>query len=192
MESLFPLDQAGQLNQILASLGPPRSPAERIADAREQEASERRVLEVLKMGAHRERQDEHVADLRCGLVHVLGARLESELNRGCRELNKASEQQYIRDAARFRKWCAETGVSWLPAAPETVAAFILETCASAGRMPATAARLCGAIKLWHLLKGEADPTANNPFLRAVRKWIKGDPQEPEPVADSPPGILTEH
>jgi hypothetical protein len=188
---LFPND-LDQFNQLLARVGPPAPNRPLWELVGERQASEQGLDEVLKIAAHQERQAANVADLRAGLTQVLGARLESERDgqvKTFRQLSEASKQQYARDTARFRKWCAEADVSWLPAAPESVAAFLLETCVADVPTPAMAARLSTAIKLWHLLKGEADPTSD-PFVRAVRRWIKGVNQEPETVAADSPS--TEH
>ena len=190
--SLFPTDPE-QIKQLLARVGPPAPPRPLWELVGERQAGERRLDEVLKIAAHRERQAENAADLRYGLTQVLGARLDSERDVQLKSLHLLSDASiacYARDTARFRKWCAEADLSWLPAAPETVAAFLLETCTADVPKPAMAARLSTAIKLWHLVKGEADPTDNS-FVRAVRKWIKGVPQEPETVAADPPSD-TEH
>ena len=180
--SLFPTDPE-QIKQLLASLGPPRPPR----PVAEERASERRLLEILTIAEHESRQAEHVAALRLGLVEVLGERLEGEFQSQLRDfkLSEASQVTYGKDTARFRKWCAEADLSWLPAAPETVAAFLLETCCPEdGLKPAMASRLSTAIKLWHLLKGHTDPT-DSPYVRAVRRWIKQSVSQPIAAATPP-------
>lgn len=59
------------------------------------------------------------------------------------------------DARVFAAWCGARGLSWLPAAPKTVRAFIQD--AGATRRPATVARYLASIALLHRAAEHRNP-----------------------------------
>lgn len=82
------------------------------------------------------------------------------------------------DGRIFSAWCRERGETWLPAAPQTVAAFI-EAMAALGRAPATVQRYLASIALWHGAAELTNPCAallvkmaRKAHLRAVDKRQK--------------------
>lgn len=174
------------LAEILAAL-PPSPPA---TAAIERQVSDQSFDDWLKVSIYNSRQEERVAALRCDLTAVLGQRLDEEIAVWLSDyrLSEASQKKYAQDTRRFRAWCVEVGVPFLPAAPETIATFLFDQCAG-GEWPKVAmmSRLCTALKLWHLVKGFPDPT-DSPYVRAVRRLIKEcSPQSSEPApAIKPP------
>ena len=158
----------------------------------QRQADNQRFDDWFKARIHEDTQARRAETLRLNLEEALGRRLLAELySDGARgALSAHSKQMYKEDIARFKKWCAEVGVSFLPATGPTVATFILETCAGDdGPKPAMAARLCTAIKLAHRFKGMSCPVEGSPHVRAVRKWIKQSipPLPLSAAADIPAG-----
>jgi site-specific recombinase XerD len=83
----------------------------------------------------------------------------------------------------FEKFCRSRGVSSLPAAPETVAAFLAAE-AEAGRKPSTIGRRCSAIGYAHKLAGHESPTASEAVkatVRGIRRAIGVAPNRKAPV-----------
>lgn len=85
----------------------------------------------------------------------------------------ATVRAYKSDAAAFTAWCNGHGVSSLPAAPETVAAFLSHE-AAAGRASSTIGRRLAAIAYAHKLAGLPDPGAHE-TVHAVIKGIRRRP-----------------
>ncbi len=82
-------------------------------------------------------------------------RLDDYLALARRALAPATLRALRADARVFATWCAEHGLPWLPAGPETVQAFIDDLGAS--RRPATVARYLGSIATLHRAAGAANP-----------------------------------
>lgn len=79
----------------------------------------------------------------------------------------ATKRAYGSDFALFRAWCAGRGVSPLPAAAASVAAFLAAE-ADKGSRPSTIGRRCAAIKFAHKLAGHAAPTDDERVKATVR------------------------
>jgi hypothetical protein len=176
---------AQEFAEILARLPTPAPVQQPLADDRE-------FMDWLKVNAHNQREANNVARIRDDLLGVLGLRFEQEIAKQIQHLDhlsKASLKKYKEDIKRLRLFCTQLGVSHLPAAPETVAAFLLDVCVGTGDeppKPAMCSRICTSIRLLHQLKAVPDPTESF-YIRAVRRWINHPEQEPNPVmADAPP------
>jgi hypothetical protein len=79
-----------------------------------------------------------------------------------------TRRAYTADFVAFRGWCAGRGVSALPAAPATVAAY-LSTEADRGIKASSIGRRVAAISYAHRLAGLPGPTE----VEAVRAVIRG-------------------
>src|SRR6476620_653083 len=73
------------------------------------------------------------------------------------EKAEATRRAYRTDFEIFRAWCAERGISALPAAPEPVAAFLAHEAERRIR-PSTIGRRVAAIRYAHKLAGLPLPT----------------------------------
>ena len=71
------------------------------------------------------------------------------------------------DTALFSAWCAERGLSALPADPETVAAFVDDM--GETRKPATVSRYVSSLAHMHRAADLAPPTASNAVRLALRR-----------------------
>jgi Phage integrase, N-terminal SAM-like domain len=69
----------------------------------------------------------------------------------------ATRRAYRSDFRIFEAWCRSHGVSALPAAPETVAAFLAHD-VETGTRPSTLGRRIAAIRYAHKLAGHSVPT----------------------------------
>ncbi|ALJ39351.1 tyrosine-type recombinase/integrase [Azospirillum brasilense] len=85
---------------------------------------------------------------------ILG-RLDDYLALAQRAMAPATLRALRADARVFAAWCAARSLPWLPAAPETVQAFVDDLGAS--RRPATVARYLGSIATLHRAAGAANP-----------------------------------
>src|SRR5215470_3551729 len=95
----------------------------------------------------------------------------------------ATRAAYRGDFASFQAFCLSRGVASLPAAPETVAAYLASE-AEAGRKPSTIGRRCAAIRYAHKLAGHEPPTnseAVKATLRGIRRSIGTAPARKAPV-----------
>jgi site-specific recombinase XerD len=84
------------------------------------------------------------------------------------EKAEATRRAYRGDFDAFRAWCGDRGVSPLPAAAETVAAFLAAE-AHRGLKPSSIARRLAAVRYAHKLAGHEPPTN----LEAVRATMRG-------------------
>jgi hypothetical protein len=182
-----------RLYELLATLPP--SPPKPPSHWRQKAADDQDFLDRIKAVAYEDQERSRVAALRADLQVVLGPRLDQEFadQLAAFGLTESKTKEYAERTARFRRWCAEGGLPYLPTAPEVVAQFNLEDCCL-GDGPPDAERArenCSAISLRHRLAGFADPT-DTPISLATVKYIEGDPVEP-PAGDPPPDQQpTEH
>lgn len=89
------------------------------------------------------------------------------------EKSAATRRAYRSDVRLFAAWCDTHGLAALPAAPETVAAFLAAQ-ATGGRRPATLARRAAAIRYAHVLQGLEPPTQSETVkatLRGIRRSL---------------------
>ena len=84
------------------------------------------------------------------------------------EKSAATRRAYRSDFAAFTAWCAGRALDPIPAAPETVAAFIADQ-ANAGFRASTLGRRVAAIAYAHALAGLEPPTSS----KAVRVVLGG-------------------
>ncbi len=98
---------------------------------------------------------------------TLRAALESAADLARAEKSAATQRAYKSDFAIFSAWCAEQGLSALPAEPATVAAFIA---AEAGRgiKSSTIGRRVAGIRYSHRLAGYPTPTDDERVKAVVR------------------------
>ena len=83
----------------------------------------------------------------------------------------ATRRVYQKDFARFTAWCAERHLPAIPAAPETVAAFLAAE-AARGIKPATIGRRVAAIRYAHKLAGYDDPPTSSEVVKATVHGIR--------------------
>jgi site-specific recombinase XerD len=98
---------------------------------------------------------------------TLRAALESAADLARAEKAPGTKRAYASDFAIFRAWCAEQGLSALPADPAAVAAFIA---AEAGRgiKTSTLGRRVAGIRYSHRLAGHPSPTDDERVKAVVR------------------------
>ncbi len=82
----------------------------------------------------------------------------------------ATRAAYRADFAAFTAWCSVRSVPALPAASETVAAYLAAE-AEAGMKPSTIGRRCAAIRYAHRLAGHEPPT-NTEMVKATLRGIR--------------------
>jgi len=83
----------------------------------------------------------------------------------------ATRRVYQKDFARFTAWCDQRRIPPIPAAPETVAAFLAAE-AARGIKPATIGRRVAAIRYAHKLAGCDDPPTSSEVVRATVQGIR--------------------
>ena len=79
----------------------------------------------------------------------------------------ATRKAYWKDFESFGVWCHERGLDVLPAAPESVAAYLTFE-ARHGTKPSTIGRRCAAIRYVHSIGGHPIPTADERVKAVVR------------------------
>jgi site-specific recombinase XerD len=83
----------------------------------------------------------------------------------------ATRRVYQKDFARFTAWCDQRRIPPIPAAPETVAAFLAAE-AARGIKPATIGRRVAAIRYAHKLAGCDDPPTSSEVVKATVHGIR--------------------
>jgi hypothetical protein len=105
---------------------------------------------------------------RAGLAPVLPvAEVNAAAAYARAEKAPATRRAYRSDFALFRTWCRERCAEALPAAPETVAAFLAYE-ATRRVKPSTIGRRVAAIRYAHKLAGHALPTEDERVLATLR------------------------
>lgn len=84
------------------------------------------------------------------------------------EKSQATRRAYAADWRGFTAWCDQRGALALPAAPETVAAFLAYS-ATSGAKPSTISRRLAAIRYAHTTAGHDAPTS----VEGVRATLRG-------------------
>lgn len=102
------------------------------------------------------------------LPSALGLDLASAVDLAKAEKALSTRKAYGIDFRIFRAWCDGKGVSSLPGAPETVAAFLAAQ-AGSGTKPSTIGRRVAAIRYAHKLAGVPTPTD----AEAVKATVRG-------------------
>ena len=118
---------------------------------------------------------------------ALPAALAPDLTRAAelaREEKAASTRRAYRSDFRiFQTWCGDRGVSSLPAAAETVAAFLAHD-VETGSRPSTLGRRVSAIRYAHKLAGHAVPTDDERVkatMRGIRRTVGTAPRKKTPA-----------
>jgi site-specific recombinase XerD len=95
----------------------------------------------------------------------------------------ATRRAYRSDFRIFEAWCRNHGVSALPAAPESVAAFLAHDVESGSR-PSTLGRRVAAIRYAHKLAGHDAPTDDERVkatMRGIRRSLGSAPRKKAPA-----------
>ena len=102
--------------------------------------------------------------------HILGEHLDAELDAKHAE---NTVKMYNSDIRRFTKYCREQGVMALPAAPESVFAFLTEEMVGVDRPPPlrSVKRMIASISDWHRRAQLWSPT-DDVLVRATVKWVE--------------------
>lgn len=87
------------------------------------------------------------------------------------EKSPATRKAYESDFTVFGLWCHERDVTILPAAPETVAAFLASE-AARGVRPSTIGRRCAAIRYFHSIKPYPTIPTDDERVKAVVRGIR--------------------
>jgi site-specific recombinase XerD len=114
-----------------------------------------------------------IQDAACSVPTALGPDLAAAMNYAKAEKSPATRKAYATDFRLFKEWCDGKGAQALPAAPETVAAFLAAE-AEAGVRPSTLGRRVAAIRYAHKLASLAAPTdaeGVKATLRGIRRSI---------------------
>jgi site-specific recombinase XerD len=119
------------------------------------------------------------------LVPAERLRAEVDAARGyaANEKAAATRRAYRSDWGIFATWCAARGAVALPAAPETVAAFLAAE-ADTGAKPSTITRRSAAIRYAHALAGHEPPTAAEAVkttMRGIRRTHRTAPAQKAPA-----------
>ena len=117
------------------------------------------------------------------LPATLGPELEEAAGYARAEKAAATRRAYRSDFALFRSWCETKRVPALPAAPETVAAFLAAE-ANRGTKASTIGRRLAAIRYAHKLAGHEPPTnseAVKATLRGIRRTAGSAPARKAPA-----------
>jgi site-specific recombinase XerD len=104
------------------------------------------------------------------VLPALDADLEQAVSYARAEKASATRRAYHSDFTLFESWCAEKGVTALPAEPETVAAFLAFE-ANRGIRPSTITRRAASIRYAHKLRDHEPPT-NSEAVRASLRGIR--------------------
>ncbi|TXM98468.1 tyrosine-type recombinase/integrase [Methylobacterium sp. WL64] len=91
----------------------------------------------------------------------------------------ATIRAYMSDVRMFEAWCRRYGFRSMPAAPETVAAFIVSE-AEEGRAASTLGRRMAAIRYGHKLAKAPDPTDDegvHAAMKGARRKLKVAPKQ---------------
>jgi site-specific recombinase XerD len=83
----------------------------------------------------------------------------------------ATRRAYQKDFARFTAWCDQRHLPAIPAAPETIAAFLAAE-AARGIRPPSIGRRVAAIRYAHKLAGCDDPPTSSEVVKATVHGIR--------------------
>ena len=101
---------------------------------------------------------------------VIQAEMDAAHGFALAEKADATRTAYRSDFAVFTAWCRARSLVWLPAATDTVAAFLAAQ-ATAGAKASTIGRKAAAIRYAHKLAGHEPPT-NSEAVKAVVRGIR--------------------
>jgi site-specific recombinase XerD len=101
---------------------------------------------------------------------MLGPELEEAAGYARAEKAAATRRAYRSDFNLFRSWCEIKRICALPAAPETVAAFLAAE-ANRAKKTSTIGRRLAAIRYAHKLAGHEPPT-NSEAVKATLRGIR--------------------
>jgi site-specific recombinase XerD len=101
---------------------------------------------------------------------VVAAEMEAARDFALNEKAEATRRAYRSDFAAFTTWCRARGLVALPAATDTVAAFLAAQ-ATGGAKASSISRRCASIRYAHRLAGHEPPT-NAESVKAVMRGIR--------------------
>ena len=116
------------------------------------------------------------------LPAAIAERLEEHARAAAGAFAPNTERALRADSRVFSAWCVGQGREALPAAPETIAAFV--DAMAEVRAPATVRRYCASIASMHRAAGLAPPTAMQPVKLALRRMARakgGRQRQAEPL-----------
>jgi hypothetical protein len=145
-----------------------RSPPPRVESAAEfaKRCKTDPMLSALVERQERLARDEQRVQLANTLNSILAADLAHEMKRA--HGTDSTRQSYRTDFRRYQKWCAGEGLAAFPAAPETIAAYLLHLAADV--RPERLNRAVAVIKYYH---EQADvPFHDGIEIRAVLRFVK--------------------
>jgi site-specific recombinase XerD len=118
---------------------------------------------------------------------AISAALAPDLTRAAElareEKAESTRRAYRSDFRIFEAWCQDRGMSSLPAAAETVAAFLAHD-VEAGSRPSTLGRRVSAIRYAHKLAGHPAPTDDERVkatMRGIRRTVGTAPRKKTPA-----------
>src|ERR1700753_4233759 len=114
-----------------------------------------------------------IQDAACSVPAALAPDLATAVNYAKAEKSPATRKAYATDFRLFKAWCDGKGAQALPAAAETVAAFLAAE-AKAGVRPSTLGRRVAAIRYAHKLASLSAPTdaeGVKATLRGIRRSV---------------------
>ena len=129
--------------------------------------------------AHRGRPGIHSRSLGCAARPIF----ERAADLARQEKAQATRRAYRSDFEIFRAWCADRGVSVLPAATESVAGFLAHE-VEKGIRPSTIGRRVAAIRYAHKFAGHAIPTDDERVkatVRGIRRSLGIAPRKKAPA-----------
>ena len=106
-----------------------------------------------------------------GPDYAANLRADAETSRGTRSAN--TERALLGDVLLFTAWCADAGLPHLPAAAETVAAFI-DAMSAAGKATATLRRYAASIAAFHRSARAPNPMDMKTATDALKRVARAD------------------
>jgi hypothetical protein len=135
----------------------------RIADER------RKASEAAALAAEQELKEREIEQV---LSQTLRAELDAEIEN--QKLNAKTLQRYREDFRRFKKYCEDSGLIYLPAGPQVTALFLGE---NGKKGLAHVNRLRNAIAFTHHTAGLPAPT-DDLLVKAICRLLKNNKSSP--------------
>ena len=116
---------------------------------------------------------------RCSVLHQWASQLDILFARCEGAYSDLTLSGYRKDLEIFAAWCAENGIEFLPADPESIAGFLnaqIATCSYA-----TIRRRASAIRFAHVLSGFQSPISHTEVHLAMRRAARTKGRRPKQV-----------
>jgi site-specific recombinase XerD len=104
-----------------------------------------------------------------GPDYAANLRADAESSRGTR--SASTERALLGDILRFSGWCADAGLTHMPASAETVARFI-DSLSAAGKSAATIRRYCASVSSYHRSARAPNPLELKIAKDALRRMAR--------------------